>query len=262
MRSQPEASGLDRFEVSIDRDAEVPMGVQLGWALCASIEQGTFRPGERLPALRELAVTTGLNINTVRAVYQRLEQKGLVQSQQGSGTFVAATPPPRSELARIASDAAREARETGVDPRDLAAALYVAPSASVEPANGAAQRRRALRQQIATLERALGEIEAVCPGVAPPPHTTRGGLGPALLGVEELERVRAQLVRRLAVVQDAIDGQLVDSSGEPETAGGRALAGAKAAPTRKRGAAKAEKPTTTKRTPQRQGTRRPAPAGT
>lgn len=238
------------------------MGVQLGWALCASIQQGNFKPGERLPALRELAETTGLNINTVRAVYQRLEQKGLVQSQQGSGTFVASTPAPRSELARIASDAAREARETGVDPRDVAAALYVAPAASAEHSNAPAQRRRALRQQIATLERALGEIEAVCPGVAPPPDATRTGVGPALLGVEDLERVRAQLVRRLAVVQDAIDRHLGASAGEPAAAGPRVSTGAKAAPTRKRRAPKPEKPTKTKRAPQRQGTRRPAPAGT
>ncbi|MFI5037678.1 MAG: GntR family transcriptional regulator [Solirubrobacterales bacterium] len=262
MTSQPEWSGLDRFEVSIDRDAEVPMGVQLAWALCASIQEGNFKPGQRLPPLREMAETTGLNINTVRAVYQRLEQKGLIQSQQGSGTFVASKPPPRSELARIASDAAREAHETGVDPRDVAAALYVSPTSSLRPADSAAQRRRVLRQQIAVLERAMGEIEAVCPGVAPPSRGTRRGVGPALLGVDDLERVRGQLVRRLAVVQDAVDRHLGQRAGQRETAGARAAASGNAARTRKRGAAKPDAPTKTKRAAQPQRPRCAAPAGT
>ncbi len=261
MTGDPKPSGSVRIEVSIDRDAEVPMGVQLGWALCASIQEGNFKPGQRLPPLREMAETTGLNINTVRVVYQRLEQKGLIQSQQGSGTFVAATQP-RSELARIASDAAREAHETGVDPRDVAAALYVSPSSPDPKTDAAAQRRRVLRQQIAVLERATGELEAVCPGVALPSGATRRGVGPTLLGVEELELVRAQLVRRLAVVQDAVDRQLGDVAGEREATSARATAGAKAAPARERRAAKPGKPTKAKRTPQRQSTRRPAPAGT
>jgi DNA-binding transcriptional regulator YhcF (GntR family) len=261
MTRQSEVSGRDGFRVSIDRDAEVPMGVQLGWALCASIQEGNFKSGHRLPPLREMAETTGLNINTVRVVYQRLEQKGLIQSQQGSGTFVASNPP-RSELARIASDAAREAHETGVDPRDVAAALYVSPSSSLPPADAAAQRRRVLRQQIAVLERATGEIEAVCPGAALPTGATRRGVGPALLGVEDLELVRAQLVRRLAVVQDAVDRRLGETAGARETTRTPPTVGAKAARARERRAAKPGKPAKAKRTRQPQSTPRPAPAGT
>ena len=81
---------------SIDRDAEVPIGVQLAWALRARIHDGTFKPGQRLPALRDLADVTGVNVNTVRAVYQRLDQEGLIDSQHGSGTFVGPAPSRRS----------------------------------------------------------------------------------------------------------------------------------------------------------------------
>jgi DNA-binding transcriptional regulator YhcF (GntR family) len=219
--------GLDGFAAAIDRDAEVPIGLQLGWALCARIHDGEFAPGQRLPGLRELAEASGLNVNTVRAVYQRLEQRGLLESQQGSGTFVAATLPRPSAVGTIAADAAREAEAIGVDPRDVAAALYVAmphaaPAESAEGAaggetdgagasdntsnDGALARRRALRAQIATLERAIGEIEAEHPGVAPRPEaTTRRGPGPTLLNAQELEQVRSTLVRRLATVQAAID---------------------------------------------------------
>ncbi len=224
--------GLDAFVASVDRDAEVPVGLQLGWTLCARIHDGEFGPGQRLPGLRELAEVSGLNINTVRAVYQRLERRGLVESRQGKGTFVADELPRPSAVGAIAAEAAREAAAIGVSPRDVAAALYVAmpggasrkgkaqsPETDGTKASGVeaalegekgkgtpgAARRRTLRAQIATLERAIGEMEAEHPGVAPLPGATRRGPGPTLLSAEELERVRSTLVRRLATVQAAID---------------------------------------------------------
>jgi DNA-binding transcriptional regulator YhcF (GntR family) len=193
------------LNIDIDRDAEIPIGVQLAWALRSRIRDGRLMPGERLPGLREMALAAGVNVNTARAVYQRLEQEGLIDSHQGSGTFVASTPQRPSAVATIAADAAREAHETGVDPREVAAALYVSTGAPPRPADDAAARRRALREQIAMLERTLGEMQAKHPGVAPAYETTRAGAGPALLDEAELEQVRAQLVRRLAGVQAAID---------------------------------------------------------
>jgi DNA-binding transcriptional regulator YhcF (GntR family) len=197
------------FGVVIDRDAEVPIGVQIAWALRTQIRDGRFNPSQRLPGLRELAETTGVNINTVRAVYQRLEHEGLIDSRQGSGTFVAPSQPAPSTVGTIAGDAARQAHATGVDPREVAAALYISSSESLgrsAPIDEAAERRRQLRDQIAGLERTLGELEAGHPGVAPTTSTaTRGGSAPRLLDVGELEQVRTSLLRRLAVVQTAID---------------------------------------------------------
>ena len=193
-------------DIAVDRDAEIPIGVQLAWALRSRIRDGRFQPGQRLPGLRDVAEATGVNVNTVRSVYQRLEHEGLIDSQQGSGTFVASTPQPASSVASIAADAAREALETGVDPREVAAALYVSPGSTGQPADRAAERRRALRQQIAALERTLGELEARHPGVAPVGEGGRAGIGPTLLDAAELEGVRTGLLRRLADVQAAIDG--------------------------------------------------------
>jgi GntR family transcriptional regulator len=217
--TEHDATGLGRFEPSIDRDAEVPIGVQLAWALRARIHDGTFKPGQRLPALRDLADATGVNVNTVRAVYQRLDQEGQIDSQHGSGTFVGTAPSRRSDVGMIAAGAAREAQELGVDPREVAAALYASQGPSTAPANKAAERRRLLRTQITALERALGQIEAEHPGVAPAPTETYPAHGPALLDAEQLKQVRAHLVRRLAVVQEAIDQQgQADDEGNPPAA--------------------------------------------
>lgn len=221
MNEQAETDGLAFDDVTIDRDAEVPIGVQLAWAVRARIGDGRFRPGQQLPGLRELAEMIGVNVNTVRAVYQRLEQEGLIDSRHGSGTFVASTPRRPSAVATIAADAARAAHATGVERREVAAALYVSPDSSPRPTGAAIERRRVLREQIATLERTLVEIEAKHPGVAPPPSESGRAMGPALLDAAELEQVQAILVRRLAIVQTAIDQlgtEAVASEEQPQAA--------------------------------------------
>jgi DNA-binding transcriptional regulator YhcF (GntR family) len=233
------------LDIAIDRDAEIPIGVQLAWALRTRIREGTLTPGDRLPGLRDVAEATGVNVNTVRTVYQRLEQEGLIDSQQGSGTFVASTPNRSSAVSTIAADAAREARETGVDPREVAAALYVSPGAGVggRPTSEATERRRLLREQIEALERTLVELEVKHPGVAPPAAIAhrRGNAGPALLDAAELEQVRAVLLRRLSAVQTAIDDISADEVPDTEQA-------LEPAPARKR-------------VPKARQTLRPAPEG-
>ena len=217
---------LDLEDLTIDRDGEIPIGVQLAWALRARIGDGRLAAGQRLPGLRELAEMLGINANTARAVYQRLEQEGLIDSRQGTGTFVASVAQEPSAVGKIAADAARQAHRTGVDPREVAAALYVsaepspgvpAPTGSTTRADdttGAGERRRELRAQIAALEQTLSEIQASHPGLIPAPSKPLRHAGPRLLSVAELERVRAGLVRRLAAAEPLLrspadDGRLV-----------------------------------------------------
>jgi GntR family transcriptional regulator len=218
----PETIAAEDLGVAIDRGGEVPIGVQLAWALRTRIAERRFTAGQRLPGLRDLAQATGVNVNTARAVYQRLEQEGLIESQQGSGTFVASSPRETSEAGSIAASAARRARRMGVDPREVAAALYVSsqpPASSEQPA---AARRALLRDQITVLERALGELEAAHPGVVAPCGDVQPTAGPVLLDAGELEQVRAGLVRRLASVQGAIDALM--APGQASTPGGASAA--------------------------------------
>jgi GntR family transcriptional regulator len=202
---QADTVGFEVLDFAIDRHAEVPIGVQLAWALRTRIRDGRLGPGQRLPGLRELAEALKINANTVRSVYQRLEHEGIIESLRGSGTFVAATmSPQRSAAGEIAASAAREALRTGVDPREVAAALYVEPGV-VRQEDGQLERRRRLRTQIAALEQALAEIEVAHPGLLAPPRASRRGRGPRLLEADELEQVQTDLIRRLATIQIAID---------------------------------------------------------
>jgi DNA-binding transcriptional regulator YhcF (GntR family) len=256
-------------DLVLHRDAEVPLGVQLAWALRARIGDGRFAPGERLPGLRDLAVALHINANTVRAVYQRLEHEGVLVSRQGSGTFVADTPAQTpSAVDTIAANAAREAHDTGVDPRAVAAALYVAPAGAGDPADALATRRadalaarrHQLRTQIAALQRTLGELEARHPALVPKPAGGRVATArPRLLDVAELERVQTQLIARLAALHAAVDS--LTAGGSATDAGGGDPPGARLASTGKGArAARAPKAPKASKAPKVSKTR-PAPAG-
>ncbi len=57
------------------------------------ITSGHLRPGDRLPAERDLAVQIGVSRPTVRAGLRALAAMGVVQSRHGSGTFIPSGPP-------------------------------------------------------------------------------------------------------------------------------------------------------------------------
>ena len=79
----------DRADFRLARDADLPLGVQLAGKLRALIGSRQLAPGDQLPSLRDLAAAAEVNVNTVRSVYLRLENEGLVQTEHGRGTFVA-----------------------------------------------------------------------------------------------------------------------------------------------------------------------------
>src|SRR5215216_2750214 len=143
------------------RADDLPLGAQLAWRLRVLIASGQLGPGDRLPGVRELASGTGVNVNTARSVYRRLMEDGLIASRHGLGTFVAEDAPSSPDLERLAADAVESARDSGVDPQDLARAIYAAgaevPGAElgpeVPPVEGDQRLgRQELRRQIAHLE--------------------------------------------------------------------------------------------------------------
>lgn len=199
-------------DLLVDRESEVPLGTQLGWKLGTLIRTGRLGPGTRLPGVRELAEQAGVHVNTVRGVYSRLEEEGLTTSEHGRGTFVAQGAPQRAELARVLAEAAAEAAGAGVDPQELAAALFVAGDLAARPdpppaddssrddddepppprPEGERVRRRRLRGEIAELERELVYLEPMGPGAAAP----RVPAG-RILTAAELEDIRERLRDRI-----------------------------------------------------------------
>jgi GntR family transcriptional regulator len=199
---------LDETGIALDHDADVALGVQLTWALRAAVAAGRLRGGERLPALRDVAAALGVNHNTVRAVVARLEGEGVLETRHGAGTFVAASVVAHARQAELLEEVGRAARDAGLGSRELAAALYVgATGAAAAPPDAATRERRALRDELAVLERVLGELEAQLPAPLPrrEPHATAPSRGARLLDADQLRAQRTGLVRRLAEVQQALD---------------------------------------------------------
>jgi DNA-binding transcriptional regulator YhcF (GntR family) len=77
------------LELSVERASGIPLGAQLAGQIREAVASGRLEPGARLASVRELATAAGVNVNTVRAVYARLEAEGIIRSEHGRGTFVA-----------------------------------------------------------------------------------------------------------------------------------------------------------------------------
>ena len=69
-------------------DNERPIYIQLVERLRKEIVSGKLKAGERLPSVRELALTTRVNPNTMQKALVELENEGLVYTERTNGKFV------------------------------------------------------------------------------------------------------------------------------------------------------------------------------
>lgn len=74
--------------MSYSFDNERPIYVQLVEKLELDIISGKLKPGERIPSVRELAITLKVNPNTMQKALAELEDKGLVYTERTNGKFV------------------------------------------------------------------------------------------------------------------------------------------------------------------------------
>ncbi|EFB2373974.1 winged helix-turn-helix transcriptional regulator, partial [Escherichia coli] len=65
---------------------------RLAEQLCEQIASGAWRPGDRLPSLREQVASSGMSFMTVGHAYQLLESQGRIIARPQSGYYVAPRP--------------------------------------------------------------------------------------------------------------------------------------------------------------------------
>lgn len=180
----------------LDRGGDLSVGVDLSWRLGALIESGRLPSDTRLPGVRDLAGAAGVNANTARGLYRRLEDEGLAVSRHGSGTFVAPNVRVSPSLEELAARVSAEALSQGIDPRQLGRTLYCG-SPGDDPFPALPPDREALRAQIARLDATL----AAFPDAEPVGHASRSAIpGPHIPSIAELESIRDQL---LDAIEDA-----------------------------------------------------------
>lgn len=81
-------AGNDVKELEIDARSTVPIWLQLRNRLIYLITSGHYKAGDKLPTVRELAISLKINYNTVNKVYLSLIHDGYIVSFRGKGTFV------------------------------------------------------------------------------------------------------------------------------------------------------------------------------
>lgn len=66
---------------------------QIADNICDNIISGVFPVGEKIPSVREQAVTMGVNQNTIMRTYMELQRDNIISNQRGIGFFVAESAP-------------------------------------------------------------------------------------------------------------------------------------------------------------------------
>lgn len=79
---------VKKLEFNLDPKSGVPFYKQIILQVEMAIADGRLTKGEQLPTVRSLAVDLRINPNTVGRAYNELEIRGIVMTQQGTGTFI------------------------------------------------------------------------------------------------------------------------------------------------------------------------------
>ena len=87
-------------EFRLDLHSGVPVYRQIIDQVLGHIATNTLGPGDQLPTVRQVAVDLAINPNTVQRAYRELEIRGVLETQQGTGTFISQQKVKRDEVER------------------------------------------------------------------------------------------------------------------------------------------------------------------
>src|SRR3954470_18914295 len=119
-----------RFEFGLDLHSGVPVYRQIIDQVLGGMAAGTLAGGDQLPTVRQVAVDLAINPNTVVRAYRELEIRGVLETQQGTGTFISNQKVQRNEVERrrqlnqIVSEFVSRAGASGFTVEDLMEQLH------------------------------------------------------------------------------------------------------------------------------------------
>ncbi|GHV72986.1 putative HTH-type transcriptional regulator YhcF [Spirochaetia bacterium] len=114
----------ENINFSLDNGSGVPVYRQIINQIENAVVSGRMAVGDRLPTIRSLAVGLKINPNTIAKAYNELEIRGIVQTQVGSGTYIADKKPDvadarQKRLREAAERFLQEAGELGAGREEL-----------------------------------------------------------------------------------------------------------------------------------------------
>ncbi|HUI74321.1 MAG TPA: GntR family transcriptional regulator [Candidatus Acidoferrum sp.] len=122
------------FLFRLDLRSGVPVYRQIIDQVLGGIASSALAPGDQLPTVRQLAVDLSINPNTVIRAYRELEIRGILETQQGTGTFISQQKVQRDEaerqrhLGQLAAECVARAGSAGFTVEELLEQLQASPS--------------------------------------------------------------------------------------------------------------------------------------
>lgn len=110
------------IEVNLDREASVPLHLQVAAEIRRAIAEGEAKPGDRLPPAVDFATVLGVNKNTVIRALHILRDEGILDFTRGRGIRVVGTAERSAVLARV-GELLSYAGKFGYQPEDVAAMI-------------------------------------------------------------------------------------------------------------------------------------------
>ena len=113
------------FQLSLDLHSGVPVYRQIIDQVRGGMSAGTLAAGDQLPTVRQVAVDLAINPNTVLRAYRELELGGMLETHQGTGTFISEKKINRNnaererQLGQLAGEFAARAGAAGFTVEDL-----------------------------------------------------------------------------------------------------------------------------------------------
>jgi GntR family transcriptional regulator len=123
-------SSTPSLRFRLDLHSGVPVYRQIIDQVRGGIASGSLASGDQLPTVRQLAVDLTINPNTVVRAYRELELGGLLETHQGTGTFISTQKIKRGDaerqrqLAQIVADCMARAGAAGFTVEDLIEQLH------------------------------------------------------------------------------------------------------------------------------------------
>jgi GntR family transcriptional regulator len=118
------------FAFHLDLRSGVPVYRQIIDQVLGGMASGKLTVGDQIPTVRQVAVDLAINPNTVMRAYRELEIRGVLETQQGTGTFIAQREAQhgkverRRRLAQLVSEFVARAGSAGFTVEELKEQLH------------------------------------------------------------------------------------------------------------------------------------------
>src|ERR1041385_966185 len=93
-------TGKRPFAFRLDVQSGVPVYRQIIDQVMGGVAAGILSGGDQLPTVRQVAVDLSINPNTVMRAYREMEIRGVLETQQGMGTFISQKKVKRDDVER------------------------------------------------------------------------------------------------------------------------------------------------------------------